>query len=74
MGEITTYKSRRPIGTFPNDTRVTVYTGTFDPCHIGHIKVGKQVLAYGNTDFLFFYPHNNSLKKKPAPIDKRVSI
>lgn len=50
-----------------------VYTGTFDPAHVGHAKVIEEAFASESQPAsLVVVPHNWNLKKNPVALAKRV--
>jgi nicotinate-nucleotide adenylyltransferase len=52
----------------PNDSnvRVGIYIGTFDPPHLGHLRVAKLAIASGYVDYVLFLPNDNAHHKPQA--------
>jgi len=60
------------------DSRVGIFTGTFDPIHQTHIDIAKATLRdslgkLGN-DYVLFYVHSFTLGKAPAPESFRQEV
>lgn len=57
-------------------TRLAVFAGSFDPCHLGHLKAATEALENGLADHVFFktflvQPEGN---KNYAPISHRLRM
>ena len=47
--------------------KIILFGGTFDPVHIGHVKVARSALKQIGADKLIFIPANRSPHKKNSP-------
>lgn len=46
--------------------RVGIYIGTFDPPHMGHLKVAREAIAQGLVDVVLWLPNDNAHHKPNA--------
>jgi len=58
----------KSLDQIPNDSniRVGIYIGTFDPPHLGHLRVAQSAVAYGYVDYVLFLPNDNAHHKPLA--------
>jgi nicotinate-nucleotide adenylyltransferase len=48
--------------------RIAIYGGTFDPVHVGHLEVAKQVLEVFEIDEVLFVPARRAPHKLERPV------
>jgi len=58
----------KPLDAIPDDPKIKIgiYIGTFDPPHLGHLKVAKAAIASGHVDYVLFLPNDNAHHKPLA--------
>ncbi|GEM_PF-90267 len=54
---------------FSRKWRIAVFGGSFDPVHLGHIKLARQVLEHDLADELIFVPAKHSPFKEMSQVD-----
>lgn len=56
--------------------KVALLGGTFNPPHIGHVMIARQVLDFTDTDEVWFLPNYGQHPEKPnvASVSDRVSM
>ncbi len=56
-------------------TRVGILGGTFDPPHLGHLKVARSVIDQGLVDTVWFLPcWKHAFGKEPTPFYHRAAM
>ena len=56
-------------------TKVGLFGGTFDPPHMGHLKVALAVLKSGRVDQVWFLPcWKHAFSKEPTAFEHRVNM
>jgi cytidyltransferase-like protein len=55
----------KSLNDIPNQQgiKVGIYIGTFDPPHLGHVRVAKAALDFGQLDYLLLLPNENAHHK-----------
>lgn len=55
--------------------RIGLLGGTFDPPHIGHELIARQVLDFTNVERVWFLPtHKHTFEKLAAPAEDRLAM
>ena len=55
--------------------KIALLGGAFNPPHLGHVMIARQVLDFTDTDEVWFLPNYGQIPPKPvAPVADRLAM